>query len=86
MKTFRLPSGEDASVVLERGNKDGGLIVCYEITEADGTRSAYRAWYSDPVQARAAYDAADSTVTENRVTTIRTSLDPVQEIDGVRTR
>ena len=74
--------GEQAQVVLERGTADGGLVVCYEINETDGTRTSYRAWYSDPVQARAAYDAATAIVVEERITLKREATEPVREIDG----
>lgn len=83
MKTIEFGSAEQGRCYLERGNKDGGMVVCYMVQEQDGTYTSYRSWHSDPVRAQAEYDKAAATEINERITTIRAALTPVREVDGV---
>jgi len=79
MKTITLGSKfGDATVYLERGGDEGGLIVCYMVPESDGTWTSYRAWYLDPQDARAAYEAAGKDDTSSKLTLKREGAETLE--------
>lgn len=82
MKDITFGNNEPGRCYLERGNKDGGLIVCYMVQEQDGTFTAFRSWHSDPALAQAEYDKAAATEMSERITTMRQALATVKETDG----
>lgn len=65
---------EIATVYLERGNVDGGLVVCCMVPEDDGTFTAHRHWFSDPAQARTSYAVIDAAEIETRLSAQRAGV------------
>jgi len=62
---------------LEKGDGDSGEVVVYLKALPDGSYAAQREWFSDPLQAKAEYQAIDAVKAEKKLALIDTKLAPV---------
>ncbi len=69
-------SKESVRCYLEKGDGDGGGVVCYLKALPDGSYAAHREWFLDPLQAKAEYDAIDGVRAEEKLTIIDAKMKP----------
>ena len=67
-------SKEPVRCYREKGDGDGGEVVCYLKSMPDGSFAARREWFSDPLQAKSEYQAIDAVKAEAKLTLIESSL------------